>query len=147
MLDAVMCNSCRKTGPVFANTKSLAGLVVFLRFALVFNVVLLGHISQILKAIVGAVTVHVVNLAFGPLASHVQPRQSMTLVSLAVNRGYEVSFSGKTSRHGTYCCPGLFKFPSENARVRIVVKDLLESVLRQHAGTLTHFRKDIKWPS
>jgi hypothetical protein len=104
----------------------------------------LTHIAQILKTIIRSVTVHVVNLTFWPRSCHVQPRKSMALVDLAVNRGYEVSFSGKTSRHGTFGCAGLFKFPSKNARVRIVVKDLLESVLCQHAGTLTHFRKDIK---
>ena len=138
-----MRNTCSKAISVFKCPEDAGGFVAALRFSLVFYVLSLTYVAQILKTVIRSVTVHVVNLTFRPFSNHVQPCKPMALVNLAVYRGYKVSFFGQTSRYRTLGCAWLFKFPSKNARVRIVVKNLLESVLCQHTGTLTHFRKGI----
>ena len=134
-------NSCCKTAVIFPCAQRACGFIAALRFALVFNILLLGYITQVVKSVVRSVAVYMVNLACGPCAGHVQPSKSMTFIHFAVNRRDQIPFVRKAAGHAALFNAGLFKPTNKQSRKRVVVKHFFESSLRKHLGSLTHFER------
>ena len=123
---------------VFPSTKYACGLVVALRLALVFHVLLFCYIAQIIKSVVISLPVYVINLTLRPRSGHIQPSKSMAFIIFLINRSHQIAFVGKTSGHAPLFDACLFDAPREHSRRWVVVKHFFEPSLRKHLGSLTH---------
>lgn len=100
--------------------------------ALVHQILGTGSESQIGPTVVGAVAITVINLFGRPLTSHDEPNQAVSIIIAVVDPEADVPVQPPPSRWLTDYRPtreGLF--PSQNARLGIVVEDAADVLRRE----------------
>ena len=131
LVDAVSANSC---SPPFATFKfrhsqKPRSFIANVRSLLVLNVARRRNIPKIAKRIISGVAVNVVNVARGPCASYVKPRQPTSSVPFFVDLYNCISFRlgipGNCPWNNSTAC---FYTPSKAACFGIVVQQCTQLV-------------------
>lgn len=130
-VDAVGANSRSPSFATFKfrHTQKPPGLVASVRSFLVLNVARRRNIAKVAKSIVARVAVNVVNVARGPCAGHVKPRQPIGPVPSFVDSDSCVSFGlGIPSNRPWNNFTARFNAPSKAPCFGIVVQQCTQLV-------------------
>ncbi len=92
----------------------------------VFSILLLSGGAQISPAVIAFIEVAVIDLVNWPMVSHVQPCESMGVVSEVVNFYGYIAALLHASGYRANCALAPGNPPSENASLRAVVKNLAQ---------------------
>ena len=115
---------------VFFPNASVPACVAF-AFASVVRVLNIRCFSQVAEAIVGTITICVVDLLRRPLPRHVQPSQPVRIMQVVVQPDSTVSSTHKATRHVAGPALTAFRDPREHAGFGVVCDKLAKAISRK----------------
>lgn len=123
------------TVPILVSAEN-AGLRSFVSASLILQIDALSGFSKVAKSVVGFIAVDMVNVFFRPFASHVEPNDTMKVVTASVYNDSQVSVFVDRSANRSGFPAVTASAPRKYASFRIVLKQFAQAFKSKHLAIL-----------